>query len=127
MISDIMCDAIHEIETWQRDCPEWYDGIADHIELVKKVMASLMNRLDEVPVEFRPNLAETLSPEQQEWWRVTCEANIARWAERLRFLEPISAEKLVGQLDDAIKRQEALLQEPTNTEDDDGLRSAARP
>ena len=111
MISDIMCDAIHEIEQWQRDCPEWYDGITDHIELVKKVMASLMNRLDEVPVEFRPNLAATLSPKQQEWWRVTCEANIARWAERLRLVGPVSPEEVVARLDDAIQRQDAMLNE----------------
>lgn len=114
MISDTLHDAIHEIEDYQREFPESYNDIIDHIEMVKKVMASLVNRLDEAPVEYRPTLAEMLTLDEQDWWRVTCEANIARWVERLGLLEPVSPEDLVGKLDDAISRQEAMLEEKSS-------------
>lgn len=108
MISDTISDALHEIEEYQRSDPEWYDALAEHIEIVKKVMASLMNRLDEVPVEEYA-FPQSLTEEQREWWRITCEANVARWVQRLRLLGPVSKEQLVEQLGDAIEQQEALL------------------
>ncbi len=109
MISDTLFDAIDEIETYQMKYPECYGELKDDIEVVKKVMSGLQERLDQPPCEYPFDIAETLNAEQRYRWRVTCEANIARWIERLRLLEPVSAEDLVGRLDDAIRRQESLL------------------
>ena len=64
MISDTLHDAICEIEDYQRAWPESYSDWADDIEVVKKVMAALMNRLDQ-PLGA-PNIAETLSPKERE-------------------------------------------------------------
>lgn len=111
MLSDVLCDAIHEIKEWQQRAPEWYDDHREHIEIVKKVMDSLLLTLDSVPLSSSPSIAETLSDKQKTWFRTTCEANIARWAEHLRLLEPITGEALVKKLDDAIQRQEAMLKE----------------
>jgi hypothetical protein len=117
MISDTLHDAIQEIEDYQRNFPDCYGGLSDDIELVKKVMSALQARLDEPPHEYPLDIADTLDPDERERWRVTCEANVARWVERLRLLEPVSAEDLVGKLDDAIKRQEAMLDEWSNGPD----------
>jgi len=114
MISDTISDALHEIEEYQRSNPEWHDALAEHIEIVKKVMASLMNRLDEVPVEEYA-FPQSLSEDEKEWWRVTCEANVARWFQRLCLLEPVSKEQLIERLDNAIERQEALLEKLKRT------------
>lgn len=109
MLSDVLFDAIQEIEEYQRDYPDYYDDNKTHIEVVKKVMASLMNILDEVPGSYPANIADTLSDHQKEWFRVTCEVQFARWAEHLRLLGPVTGEELVKKLDDAIERQEAML------------------
>ncbi len=116
MLSDVLSDAISSIEDYQREYPDIYDDCKDHIEIVKKVMAALMNVFDESPVSYPPNLADTLSDNQKEWFRATCEANIARWAERLRLLGPVTAEELVGKLDEAIQGQEAMLAEMPNSD-----------
>lgn len=110
MLSDTLFDAIQEIETYQRDIPEWYDDHKDHINVVKKVMASLMGILDGVPRSYPPNVADTLSDDQKAWFQVTCEAQIARWVECLRLLGPVTGEELVKKLDDAIQRQDAMLE-----------------
>ncbi len=111
-----MSDAISSIEDYQREYPDIYDDCKEHVEIVKTVMASLMNLLDEAPVSYPPNLAETLSEDQKAWFGVTCEANIARWAERLRLLGPVAADDLVTRLNDAIQRQEAILAEMPNSD-----------
>jgi len=109
MLSDAIFDALHSIEQYQTEFPDAYAGVADHIELVKSVMASLMNRLDDPFGDEQPHLEKLLSEDQKHVWRVTCEANIARWAERLRLLGPVSAEELNSKLTDAIARQETML------------------
>lgn len=119
MLSDTLFESIQEIEHYQREF-RCYDDMSEDIDAVKKVMTALQERLDHPQFEYPLDVAETLSPEQKERWRVTCEANIARWAERLRLLRPVSAEELVGTLDDAIERQAALLDEESRSEN--GLR-----
>ena len=128
MLSDVLSDAVAEIEEYQRDIPEWYDEHKDHIEIVKKVMVSLQTILDGVPRSYPVNYADTLSEGQKAWFLATCEAQIARWVECLRVLGPVTGEELVKKLDDAIQRQEALLanrlanedHEPTEMRDGDG-------
>jgi hypothetical protein len=72
--------------------------------------------LDEVPTSYPANIADTLSDDQKAWFCVTCEAQIARWAERLRLLRPVTPDELVKKLDDAIHRQEAMLAQRWNNE-----------
>lgn len=109
MLSDAIFDALHSIEKYQTEFPDAYADVADHIELVKTVMASLMGRLDDPFGDEQPRLRDLISEDQKHLWRVTCEANIARWAERLRLLGPVSAEEISSKLHDAIARQEAML------------------
>jgi hypothetical protein len=116
MLSDVLSDAIGKIEDYQREYPRIYDDHKGHVEIVKKVMGSLMAILDEVPTSYPANIADTLSNDQKKWFRVTCEAQIARWAERLRLMGPVSADELVKKLDDAIERQEAMLAQRQNKE-----------
>ena len=112
MISDVLFEAIEEIERYQRELPQAYSRMREDIELVKKVLASLQARLDTPPVlDGRLSLPAPLTADERELWRVTCEAFMARWTEWLRLVEPVSAEQLVKKLDDAIQRQEALLNE----------------
>lgn len=111
MISDVISDALQSIDDCQSEFPDAYANVADHIELVKSVMASLMNRLDDPVGDQQPRLGDLTSEDQRSFWRVTCEANIARWAERLRLLGPVSAEEISSKLADAIARQEAMLSE----------------
>lgn len=106
MISDVMYDAIGDIEYYQRELPDIYDAVEDHIGIVKKVMRSLAVILGEPDP---PSIPESLLEDEKDWYRVICEAQIARWAERLRALVPITAEELATKLNDAIQRQEALL------------------
>jgi hypothetical protein len=117
VISDVLYDAISEIERYQRDFDN-YEDMTDLIEVVKKVMAGLMNYLDDSQPPDRPNLANILSDEEKAWWRVACEANIARWTERLRLLEPVNVEDLVRKLDDAVQRQEAMLKQMQESTED---------
>lgn len=49
MISDVLADAICEIERCQRKFPETYDDIADRIEETKWAMDRLRAMLDAVP------------------------------------------------------------------------------
>ena len=117
MLSDVLSDAVAEIEEYQRDIPEWYDEHKDHIEIVKKVMVSLQTILDGVPRSYPVNYADTLSEGQKAWFLATCKAQIARWVECLRVLGPVTGEELVKKLDDAIQRQEALLANRLANED----------
>lgn len=109
MISDTLCEAIDDIEAYQRLHPTDYSGRSEDIEAVKAVMGGLMERLQRPPGDEPVERAEGLSPDKEEWWRVTCEANIARWVERLRLLRPVSNQEIVDKLDAAIKQQETLL------------------
>ncbi len=121
MISDILFDATEQIEEWQKVSPDIYDAWRDHIELVKKVMASLKELLDQPPFEvglwYERLLRSNLSEDQKRYWRACCEAGVARWAERLRLLEPDSPEGLVGRLEDGVERQDAMQKEPTKDTD----------
>jgi len=109
MISDVISDALQSIDDCKSESPDAYVDVADHIELVKSVMASLMGRLDDPFGDEQPRLGDLISEDQKHLWRVTCEANMARWAERLRLLGPVSAEQISSKLHDAIARQEAML------------------
>ncbi len=115
MISDTLFDAIDEIEAYQLNHPECYDELKGDIEVVKMVMSGLQERLDQPPFEYPFDIAETLNADQRYRWRVTCEANIARWTERLRLLGPVTPDELIGKLDDAVKRQEKMLDEWTTS------------
>jgi hypothetical protein len=117
MLSDTLFDAIQEIEDYQRAYPDIYDGHKDHVEIVKKVMASLQGILDECPRSYPVNFAATLSEDQKAWFRLTCEAQIARWVECLRMLGPVTGEELVKKLADAIQRQDAVLAQRVRNED----------
>ena len=118
MMSDTLSDAICDIEDYQRIHPDLYSARSEDIEVVKSVMAALMERTQLPPSDYSLDYAKGLSPDK-EWWRVTCEANIARWVERLRLLGPVSSEEIVAKLDDAIKQQEILLEEIHNSSDTD--------
>ena len=74
MLSDVLSDAIGKIEDCQREYPYIYDDHKGHVEIVKKVMGSLMALLDEVPTSYSANIADTLANDQKKWFRVTCEA-----------------------------------------------------
>ena len=80
MISDELCDAIQSIEDYQRDLGETYRDLAADIDLVKAVMRSLVDRLDDPFGDEQPRLRDFLSDDQKDMWRVTCEAYISRWA-----------------------------------------------
>lgn len=49
MISDVLFDALEEIERYQREFPLVYSGITSEIEEVKLPMRRLMNKLDTPP------------------------------------------------------------------------------
>jgi hypothetical protein len=117
MLSDTLFDALAEIEIYQKERPQVYDPWTEDIAIVKHVMSALMERLDQnTPFDlFHPTLKETLNEQGRERWRTICEANIARWVERLRLLEPVSPQELVEKLDDAIRRQEQLLDVPNES------------
>jgi len=118
MISDTLYEAIQEIERYQRELSDNYEVCRDHIEIVKNVMFSLQNVLDAHPGLIRFSAAEALSDDQKRWWRACCEANVARWVERLRLLGPIDSEELAGMLAGAVERQNALMNEDRGSKDD---------
>jgi hypothetical protein len=110
MLSDTLSDAVYENESYEKERPEVYGAHKDHIAIVKAVMYSLMEVLARLPLtDDRPDIADTMTNDRREWWRVTCEANIARWIKCLLVLGSISAEDLVKKLEDAIERQDAML------------------
>ncbi|MBX3444551.1 MAG: hypothetical protein KF774_19275 [Planctomyces sp.] len=111
MISDTLNNAICEIEEYERERSEVYGAWSEEIALAKKVMAAVMELLQQPSSEHHLNFSETLSPEQMELWRNTCEAEVNRWARLLRSLEPVVGEKVVARLHDAIQRQDALMEE----------------
>lgn len=115
MISDVMSEAIHDVEEYQRIYPDSYADFTRHIEFTKRIMASLMNVLDEPPGGFPP-FEGVLTEEQRQWWQVTCEANIQRWIERLELLGAVSVVDLLGKLKDAVERQKAMLAAPRQQE-----------
>jgi len=97
MISDTLCEAIQEIEEYQKRLPEFYDGIKEDIEVVKDVMDSLRERLDEPAVEYTKSTFDGLTDEQRKQWRRTCEIHVRKWIRRLRLVEPISPDE-IGEL-----------------------------
>lgn len=111
MISGVLDNAICEIEEYERKRSGVYGAWSEEIALAKKVMAAVMELLQQPSPEHHLNLAELLSPEQTKLWRDTCEAEINRWARLLRSLEPVVGEKVVAKLHDAIQRQDALMEE----------------
>lgn len=104
MISDVLCEAVEAIKGYQERFPETYTNLAEEIEIVKNVMWGLRIMLDIPEGGNWAEIAKTLSNEERKIWRLTCEANIARWVECLKLLGPISAEDLVPRLKDAIAR-----------------------
>jgi hypothetical protein len=82
MISDILFDSIQQIDEWQKDSPAAYEAWRNHIDLVKKVMASLREALDEPPFAYAiwyERLRTTeLTEDKKRYWRIWCEAGIAR-------------------------------------------------
>lgn len=111
MISDTLNNAICEIEEYERERSEAYGAWSEEIALAKKVMAAVMELLQQPSSEHHLNFSEILSPEQMELWRNSCEAEINRWARLLRSLESVVGEKVVANLHDAIQRQDALMEE----------------
>jgi len=51
MISDVLSEAIEQINEYQESSPDSYDGIKDEIDKVKLVMFALQFFLDLPPVE----------------------------------------------------------------------------
>jgi hypothetical protein len=124
MLSDTLFKAIQEITCYQKEMPECYNDSREHLEIVKTVMHSLQQVLDTPPLLVGAKVADALSQDQRRWWRACCEANIARWVERLRLLGPVSSEELIEKLGGAIERQDALMKnERDNTADAPSLRS----
>ena len=64
MISDVLSDAVGEIEEYQRDIPDSYAEITAEIDVVKTVMDGLRMVFDAVPgqpVEYEVLIAELRS------------------------------------------------------------------
>ncbi len=64
MISDVLSDAVGEIEEYQRDIPDSYAEITAEIDVVKTVMDGLRIVFDAVPgqpVEYEVLIAELRS------------------------------------------------------------------
>jgi peptidoglycan hydrolase CwlO-like protein len=49
MISDVLFEAIEEIERYQNDLPQCYDEIREEINAVKETMRALQIKLDTPP------------------------------------------------------------------------------
>lgn len=109
MLSDTLFEAIAEIDCCEKEFPEIYGHWRDHISIVKAVMGSLMELLDRVPVPNYRSFGTGMTEDKERFWRVCCEANLARWVECLRLLGPLSAEELVQRLDKAVERLEEAL------------------
>ncbi|MBB02240.1 MAG: hypothetical protein CMJ47_06310 [Planctomyces sp.] len=115
MIPKTLKNAIHEIEDYERESSWGYGVSSEDIAIAKKVMATVMERLQQPSSEDdHLDVAEALSYEQRELWRTTCEAEIARWARGLHLLEPVVGEELVGKLHDAVQRQDTLMEKQSH-------------
>ena len=108
MIHNTLHGAIRTIEEYEREDSAVDGAWSQDIAIAKKVMAAVMERLQQPSPEQHLNVAEILSPEQKELWRTTCEEEIACWAKILRLLEPVVGERIVAKLHDAIQRQDTL-------------------
>jgi len=111
MIPNTLKNAICEIEEYERSSSANYGAWSEEIAIAKKVMATVMERLQQPSSGSHLDVAEILSPEQKELWRAICEAEIARSAKLLRLLEPVVGEEIVDKLHDAVQRQDALMEE----------------
>jgi hypothetical protein len=56
MISDVLFEALQQIERYQKESPDMYDEMKDEIEQVKHVMRRLLHKLDDPrPPSAPPN------------------------------------------------------------------------
>ena len=72
MIDDVLMDAIHDIQEYQRDWPNHYAGFAGHIEHVKETMARFVFRMFMPPGTTPANWVEVMierftDPEFSDW------------------------------------------------------------
>jgi hypothetical protein len=111
MIPDTLKNAIGKIEEYERERSEVYGAWSEEIALAKKVMAAVVELHQQPSPEHHLNFADILSPDQKTLWRDTCEAEINRWTRLLRSLEPVVADTIAARLDDAVQRQDALMED----------------
>lgn len=64
MISDVLCEALWDIETYEKDDPKCYADLAEEIRKDKLEMMIVQVRLDMIPP-----IAETITPADVEWIR----------------------------------------------------------
>jgi hypothetical protein len=74
MLSDVLSDAVGDIEAYERDHPKWYAKLAEEIRKVKLEMMILQGRFD-----MPPDVADQCEPEGFEWVRAEA---LRRGAER---------------------------------------------
>jgi len=74
MLSDVLAEAVWDIEEYEKNYPETYAGLAEEIRKVKLAMMMLQGRLDMVPL-----IADTVTDADREW--IKAEA-LKRGAER---------------------------------------------
>ena len=112
MIGDALSDCIATIEAYERDTPETYDEHRDLLADLKEVMCGVDEIVSAPPIDEKDNrrIVELMDAEKRDRWRLTCEAQIARWIGRLRLLGPITAQHIVEIVEAAIERQEAALE-----------------
>ena len=117
-------DDSDELREWIEDFQAWVVTNLDTLSAIEKLDANLVNgplkssevagvadrpqepssqegdtsATPEAPGSIPPNLTETLSKEEQERFRVTCEAQLVAWAERLRLVNPVTADTLLTTL-----------------------------
>ena len=65
MMSDTLSDAICDIEDYQRIHPDLYSARSEDIEVVKSVMAALMERTQLPPSDYSLDYAKGLSPDKE--------------------------------------------------------------
>lgn len=87
MLSDTILEAIQTIVKYEEGYPERYTEFSDHIKIVKSVMYSLLERLDEIPGEPTVSVTAMLDDREQERLREICETAIGRWRKRLHLLD----------------------------------------
>ncbi|MEX0677113.1 MAG: hypothetical protein WD063_08565 [Pirellulales bacterium] len=73
MISDVLSDAVHEIERYERDFPDYYCAVRPEITKVKLAMCELRERLDCPAVELkvspaRVRLRQSKARADQQWF-----------------------------------------------------------
>jgi hypothetical protein len=100
MISDVLCEAVTEIERYQRDFPNAYSGLKAEIDKVKAVMNALRAYLDCPPAGRYPRYDAAMEQLRQEIGAIDLEGVAAA-------LENITASWPTSDESDAAKKKDS--------------------